>query len=444
MKEYKNIDEVFEEAAAGFKPELPDSIWEEVNKGVFAEAANKSEFKVYYRYAVVLLLLLVLGSAIWYLMSSPFSSGINNKTIDREEVAVSKAIDDQANAINNQNEEQNALNDGPEVGVTGGANKNTTVSVETDAVTRTLGKDPIFETVKKPTDEAVFENEDAGYVESFTLSGEHAMQAEPDILKLSSRSIFDISKLKLEPIDKPIDVSEYLKQRKKLHLFSGLSSKAAMMYYPNTRDQFTFSVNADFGFVFNDFYVQSGIGYQKTKERGVYNYTYRTNDSIGFYNKVESFEINPQNPEEIIYNTTKTTVYDSLVHVNTTSPLFYYDYINLPVKLGYKVWDKNNLSLSIESGIVFSKLIKSKIPVAEFDLPESTLLQIEDATPTRTDMNLQWQLGLRFNYNIVNSLTLSLQPEFSKYLNSIYKNENSNPMIKPYTMGFRFGIYYDF
>ncbi len=444
MKEYKNIDEVFEEAAAGFKPDLPDSIWEEVNKGLFAEAANNSAFKAYYRYALVLLLLSVLGAATWYFMPNPFSSGINDKAIDREEVVVGKPIDDQANAINSQDEKKNPLMDDPEVDIIGAGNKNPAVSVETNALSKTTGQNSILETVEKTAGESAFENEGAGYVKSLTVPGEHAMQAEADILKLSSRSIFDISKLELEPIDKPIEITEYLRQRRKLHLFSGLSSKAAMMYYPNTRDQFTFSVNADFGIVLNDFYVQSGIGYQKTKERGVYNYTYRTNDSIGYYNKVESFEINPQNPEEIIYNTTKTTVYDSLVHINTTSPLFYYDYINLPVKLGYKVWDKNKLSLSLESGIVFSKLIKSKIPVADFDLPESTLLQIEDATPTRTDMNLQWQLGLRFNYNIVNSLTLSLQPEFSKYLNSIYKNENSNPVIKPYSMGLRFGIYYDF
>ena len=134
----------------------------------------------------------------------------------------------------------------------------------------------------------------------------------------------------------------------------------------------------------------------------------------------------------------------SLEHIKTQSPLFYYDYLNVPIKIGYRIKTFEKLNISIESGVIFSKLISSKSPTANFYIPESTLLNMEDKTPLRTNFNYQWVLGLKMNYKILNSVSISVVPEFTKYLNSIYKPAVDVSSTKPYSMGIRFGIYYDF
>ncbi|PLX14591.1 MAG: hypothetical protein C0598_00920 [Marinilabiliales bacterium] len=131
-------------------------------------------------------------------------------------------------------------------------------------------------------------------------------------------------------------------------------------------------------------------------------------------------------------------------HINTQSPLFYYSYINLPIKFGYKLKQFKHFSIAMETGIIFSKLVESKIPEASFYMPESTLIKIDDNTPVRRDFNYQVVVGLKFNYKLFKSVSISAEPEFTKYLNSIYKSSPDISSTKPYSMGLRFGIYYDF
>jgi hypothetical protein len=266
-----------------------------------------------------------------------------------------------------------------------------------------------------------------------------------DVNKLKPHSIYEIAFLDVRPVEKPISVEEYIRQRKKLHTYTGIGVKPAMVYYPNTADQFTYSAGACFGMVFNKFYVETGIAYQEMKERGVYKFNYRSNDSIGFYNKVVSFEVDPSNPDNITFKTSKTTVYDSIDHYNVQSPLFKYSYLNVPLKVGYRLWERKKLTLGIETGVILSKLISSDIPEPIFSLSgENTLISIEDKTPVRVDLNLQLAVALRFNYRFTKAISISAQPEFTKYLNSIYDSKNGAPNIKPYTMGVRFGVCYDF
>ena len=116
----------------------------------------------------------------------------------------------------------------------------------------------------------------------------------------------------------------------------------------------------------------------------------------------------------------------------------------IPLKFGYKLINKGKFNMGIETALIFSTLLNSEIPNAEFNYPEYTLINIEDKTPERVDINLQFAISLRFNYKLANSISLSAQPEFTKYLNSIYDVNKGGPNTKPYTMGLRIGIFYDF
>jgi hypothetical protein len=263
---------------------------------------------------------------------------------------------------------------------------------------------------------------------------------------LESRSIYEIAQMEPEPIDPRTvpGMEKYLKKRNNLHFYTGLSATVAMVYYPATTDQFTYSADLALGIKIHKFYIESGAGYQKMTERGIYQIDFKTQDSVGYYNEVLSFEIDPQNPDEITYKTKKTTVYDSVEHYVHTTPLFEYSYLNIPLRFGYQFYQKKNFSVAAEAGIIFSKMIGSKIPEPTITNPDYELIAITNQTPERVDINFQWQLSLRLNYHVAKTVSLAVQPVFTKYINSIYDTKSGDPNVKPYSMGVRFGIYFDF
>ena len=176
-------------------------------------------------------------------------------------------------------------------------------------------------------------------------------------------------------------------------------------------------------------------------EEGRYRIDFQSFDSVGFYNKVVSFEVNPQNPEQITYKTVKATVYDSVYHVNMVNPLFKHKYINIPLSVGYKFFNKNNFTVSVETGVMFSKLLSSDIPTVEFNYPDYKLVAITRETHDRASINWQWTAGLNMQFKMKNGISLCLSPKFAKYITNIYISENK---VLPYSMGLHFGIFYDF
>jgi hypothetical protein len=233
----------------------------------------------------------------------------------------------------------------------------------------------------------------------------------------------------------------YLEKRNNIHIWTGISGSASMVYYPGMRDMASYSAGVDAGIKLGKFYIASGTAYSLVNEEGEYKIDFQSYDSIGYYNKVVSFEINPQNPQQITYKTVKATVYDSVVHVNILNPHFKHKYLSIPLRVGYKFFDKEHFSASIETGMIFSKLLSSDIPEPEFNNPDFNVISVTRKTPDRNTINWQWTLSLNLAYKINNGMSVSVAPAFSKYVSNIY---NSADMVLPYTMGIRFGIYYDF
>ncbi len=236
-------------------------------------------------------------------------------------------------------------------------------------------------------------------------------------------------------------VMPYLEKRSNIHVWTGVSASASMVYYPGSRDMASYSAGLDVGLKLGRLYVVSGAAYTVMNEEGQYKIDFQSYDSVGYYNKVVSFEVNPQNPGQITYKTVKATVYDSVVHVNILNPKFKHEYFNIPLRMGYKFFEKERFSASVETGVVFSKLLTSHIPQPEFNNPDYKVIAVTRETPVRSNINWQWTLGLNLGYKARNGMSVSVAPVFSKYITNIYNSGNS---VLPYSMGIRFGIYYDF
>ena len=213
---------------------------------------------------------------------------------------------------------------------------------------------------------------------------------------------------------------EFLEKQKNSHFYTGISGMAGMMYYPSTKDQFTWSAELAFGLTAKRFYFETGVGYQEMKEEGVYTIEFKSYDSIGYYNEVKSFEVNPVNPDEIIYKTEEVTVYDSITHYSHANPTLKYSYLNIPLLVGYKVYQQKKLTLGVEAGLMFSFLLDKEDPGVQFNYPEYTHVRTINETPERVDFNYRLLVALRLDYRFARSMSFAVKPVFNTYLNSVY------------------------
>jgi len=415
MKKYNNIDNLFREGVSDFKVAPSESLLMDIEAARLAQKGSGR--KAIYLWTLAALLLLIAGISGWFFFGGQSTEKAIHPNQITEEVILEKQIE--------VHENQELI-----------PSENTVV--------------PVNELEK---DESIIENEIAiQYIveeennTNILYEPSNIAHQNVNVDELQYRSIYEIAQMEPEPIDPRTvkGMEEYLEKRSNVHFYTGVGATVAMAYYPSTTDQFTWSTDLALGLKLHDFYIESGVGYQDMQERGIYQIDFKTHDSIGYYNEVVSFEIDPQNPDEITYKTQQTTVYDSVDHYEHKTPLFKYSYLNIPLKVGYRFYQKDRFSVAAEVGVIFSKMLSKEIPEPTINNPEYELIAIINQTPERVDLNFQWQVSLRLNYRFAKTMSVAVQPVFTKYINSIYDTKSGYPNVKPYTMGVRFGIYFDF
>ena len=422
MKKYNNIDDLFREGVSGFKATPSEGLLKDIEAARLAEI--RSGRKAIYLWTLAALLLLVAGISGWFF----FGAQSTEKAIHPNQITEDVILEKQ---IEKSPIEQIEVHENQEL-ITSENN----VSPEKELA---IG-DPVFE--GKVSSPYYVEENNSNALNEASVTNQENVNLE----ELQYRSIYEIAQMETEPIDPRTvkGMEEYLEKRSNVHFYTGVGATIAMAYYPSTTDQFTWSADIALGMKVHDFYIESGVGYQEMQERGIYQIDFKTRDSIGYYNEVVSFEIDPQNPDEITYKTQQTTVYDSVDHYEHKTPLIKYTYLNIPLKFGYRFYQKDHFSVSAEAGVIFSKMLTKEIPEPTINYPEYELIAITNQTPERVDLNFQWQVSLRLNYRFAKTMSVAVQPVFTKYINSIYDTKAGHPNVKPYTMGVRFGIYFDF
>ena len=436
MKEYDNIDDFFKEGVSDFRITPSKKVWDNIESAHFKSNSNSRRN---YLLLALISLLFISGSIISWTM---YNDNSNPNTLspvtvtdnDNEPITNSPINIDKAEDEINTNQQIETLADKNEsYNIIENENEGSSITSANEEVVM----EPTYSNnnISKLNDDISVNVETSGFIPStFSLVGIDSRNTSIIENSYDKSLINNYQKITIE---------NYLKKRKNLHFYTGASVSIAMAYYSSTTDQSTWSADLLYGLKLKRYYIETGIGFQKMKEQGNYQIEYITNDSIGYYNKVVSFELNPQNPNEITYKTSTTTVYDSIEHRLLQSPLYYYDYLVIPVKFGYKFFQKPQFSISAETGLIYSYLLKTYTPEVNYNDPDSQLIGITNNTPERVEHNFRIHIALRLNYNITSSISLSAQPEFTSFINSIYK-PSYNTISRPYTMGIRFGICFDF
>jgi len=431
MKDINNIENLFKEGLDGFELTPSPQVWNNVEGALFGAPKPVPFYRSKWMVAAMILLLISIGG--WFL----FSNHNTNKPVVTEEFArqVPENVSEAKITDNSESHSSNAKHNS-------NANKNTKVPViktenrQTDNLI--IAKDEVSSQSFNSNENQLTEN---SFTEKHTSVG-----SSSQLTTMPSTSIYMLATLpatgEMKQQNEILTVEQFTKKRSNLHIYTGATAEIGMIYYPATEDQMTWAANAAAGLKAGKFYFETGIGYRYTQERGSYKIDFRTQDSIGYYNKVTSFEINPQNPDKIILNYKKTTVYDSIDHISYTAPLFKYNYLTVPLRIGYRLINRGNLFVALETGVEYSKLIQSYIPEDGFYYEGSKVTRIINETPERVTNNWKYMLSVRVGVKLNKNISIIAQPEFSKYLASVYTSKYSS--VKPYMMNLRAGIYFDF
>lgn len=456
MKKYNNIDEFFKDKVTDYKVSPSDKVW----KNIESEYLNKSiKGKRYVSTWMLAALILIIGSTItWITLTNRTEQGNTTLIPNNQTVSVDKMneidVKDKTTSLNKA--EPEPIVDGNTVKLSSSnqvsQNKSDNTLLDEKDVQDSYPNDITHDilVVDKKDDELVVAatNKQASIFTNYpTLYSEKILTNKFQINKINRKSTSIIENSFSNSLLNNFDtrtVNEYIERSKNLHIYTGASASIAMVYYSTTMDQSAWSADLVYGVKLKRFYIETGIGFQKMKEQGNFKIDYKSNDSIGYYNKVVSFELNPSNPNELLYNIKTTTVYDSIKHYMLQSPLYYYNYISIPIKFGYCFYKHPKFSISAETGIIYSLLTSTLSPNVSYNDPESQLIGITNNTPIRVEHNFRIHIALRLNYNISKTISLNAQPEFTSFLNSIYEKQSTSNKAKPYTMGMRFGICFDF
>ena len=432
MKENNNIDNLFKEGLGSFEVAPSGQVWDKVEEALFATPATIPFYRSKWMAAAILLLFLTIGG--WFLFtnhnpdnSSRVVESVSKPVPVKEPSSVIAATEDDKT-------EESVVNNSSVV-----SNKPVTeASINEVFDNNNLDKKDDYKQPVVAVSEIVSEHQSDNY----------SLERTENLNALPSTSIYSLALLPyIENMQQPneiLTVEQYVKKRNNLHIYTGATADAGMIYYPSTEDQFTWAASAVVGLKAGKFYFESGVGYRFSQEQGSYRVDFKTKDSIGYYNQVTSFEINPQDPDNIVLNYKKTTVFDSIDHIAYTAPLFKYDYLTIPLRVGYRFLNKGNLFVAAEVGVEYNRLISSVIPEDGFYYDGANDISIINETPERASNNLKYMLSLRVGFKLNKNISIIAQPEFSRYLTSIYDTDRGFDNVKPYMMNLRAGIYFDF
>ena len=431
MKDIDNIENLFKEGLEGFELTPSPQVWDNVEGALFGAPKPVPFYRSKWMVAALILLLVSIGG--WFLFSN-YNTG---KPVVVEEFAGQSHENATETKIADNFESHNSK---------ANQNSNTNNNTNVPAVKTENQQTNNLATAKDEFSNQTFSSNENQITDN-TLNKKHTTdRSSSQLTTMPATSIYMLAALpatgEMKQQNEILTVEQFTKKRSNLHIYTGATAEIGMIYYPATEDQITWAANASAGLKAGKFYFETGVGYRYIQERGSYKIDFRTQDSIGYYNKVTSFEINPQNPDKIILNYKKTTVYDSIDHIAYTAPLFKYNYLTVPLRIGYRLLNRGNLFVALETGVEYSKLMQSYIPENGFYYEYSKVTQIINETPERVTNNWKYMLSVRVGVKLNKNISIIVQPEFSKYLASIYTSEYSS--VKAYMMNLRAGIYFDF
>ena len=192
-------------------------------------------------------------------------------------------------------------------------------------------------------------------------------------------------------------------------------------------------------YLWNDFYAETGLGFNMSDNNSEYKIDYEQYDSIGYYYKVNSFSIDESSGQPLL-NTDVEAVFDTIDYSHSEVTRNTYTYLYLPLYAGVKLYQFKKITLNLQAGLSYSILIKSNEPSVEYINDQATHISIVNETPSRISSNWMMSASVGLKYQFNPNIGLNVEPMLKYYIKPIYERDYKSKN----TLGFgmRVGMYF--
>jgi hypothetical protein len=209
---------------------------------------------------------------------------------------------------------------------------------------------------------------------------------------------------------------------------AGISYTPEWMFNTFNGDKFVNNMAVEGTIHYGQFSLRTGAGLSVTEGSDEINV--KTNPYLGTYDQLDSivFRWNEKHDKlvPVIY-TTVSNVYDTSTKNNYTYSKKRYTYLQVPLILGYDLWQNRWMSIGVRAGAVMSVLLHTENISSTYESGQDRILSIDNVTPGRIQMNWQETGGIDVAFRLSRRFSFELEPDVKYYFNSIYE---SSPLIK--------------
>lgn len=245
-----------------------------------------------------------------------------------------------------------------------------------------------------------------------------------------------------EPLDPIFNLKD--SYAKPADLLFGANFSPAVNIYPDGQNRNDYSIELIAAYEKSRIIVETGIGGNYTTESAKYRVNYTSFDSIGFYYGVNSFTVDPVNPDSVIFETSLKNLYDSIDHYLIRENTNKYAYLQIPLRVGYRVFQTSKFSVDLKVGVLFALQVYKDVPGVPYQGSDADNIEVLRQYPDRLTTSWQYTAGIGLNYHINNKVRFGLEPYYRQYIKSAYSPTSAYPAKSPYAFGIRGGIYFHF
>lgn len=187
--------------------------------------------------------------------------------------------------------------------------------------------------------------------------------------------------------------------------------------------------------------IETGVGIAFSADKANFSYEYLTNELVDTYEYVDSVHFDPITGTTE-YFTTTVDVYDSIPHTGNETVEKKYNYLKIPLVVGYDVWKDRKFSLNINAGITYFMEVKQKEIKPILFHENSRITNITANPVSRNSEFFRISAGIGFSWFLNRKVKLTLNSTYNYFLTPIYTNMDK--LGKPTAIGIRCGFSYKF
>ncbi len=191
-------------------------------------------------------------------------------------------------------------------------------------------------------------------------------------------------------------------------------------------------------YINNHWFIRPGIGVNYARDKGFAKADYMSWDYLGSYEDVVDVTFDTSgNTITPVYHTQTRDVYDSILHVSVSEETNRYLYLQTSVVFGYHN-HVNKFGWSIYAGPQVNFILSEKRdnPVDK----DASVIYLKYNLAERKSPQYSFKLGFSIDYAIAKKWLISVEPEYSYFVNGINGGDAYNKPLPG--VGLRFGLIY--